>query len=44
MLQPDCYRSMAECIRSGQVPDNAVIAILRENPDFAAWYKARYNL
>lgn len=28
-------------ILSGQVPDDDIQALLRENPDFAKWYRAR---
>lgn len=29
------------CIRSGQVGQSEVFALLAENPEFAAWYEER---
>lgn len=33
------YRCLAEVIRSGQLPQEAVPGLLEQNPDFARWYK-----
>lgn len=43
-LEPSEFQAMAEAIRSGQVPDADVIAIMRENPAFERWYRERYRL
>jgi hypothetical protein len=43
-LKPSDFQSMADAIRSGQVPDADVIAIMRENPEFERWYRERYRL
>lgn len=43
-IGPSEFQSTAECIRSGQVPEPDVIAIMRENPEFSAWYRERYRL
>lgn len=44
VLESAEYQSMADSIRSGQVPDSDVIAIMRKNPAFARWYRDRYRL
>ena len=43
-MDKEDYQFMADCIRSGQVPDAAVIEIMREDPLFEQWYRARYKL
>lgn len=43
-LEPSKFEAMAETIRSGQVPEPDVIAIMRENPEFERWYRERYRL
>jgi hypothetical protein len=34
------FKSLAECIRTGQVPDESVPAILATDPAFADFYRA----
>lgn len=35
------YGLLRDCIRSGQVPDDAVPSILEKDPAFAAWYRGQ---
>lgn len=35
------YEALEECILSGQVADAEVPLLLRQEPEFAAWFKAR---
>lgn len=41
-MDADEYQVLADCIRSGQVPEVAVVEIMRENPGFEQWYRDRY--
>ena len=35
------YEALEECILSGQVADAEVLGLLRQEPQFAAWFRAR---
>lgn len=35
------YQNLAVCIRSEQVPPDQVAGILRDDPEFAAWFRAQ---
>ena len=37
-INPDDYEIAAECIRSGQVPDADIVAMMDEDAEFRAWY------
>lgn len=37
---PKAWQALAECIRSGQVPQEEVPRIMEADPAFAAWYMA----
>lgn len=41
IIEPDLFELYEECILSGQISAEAVSAILRENPAFEAWMRAR---
>jgi len=36
------WQSLADCIRSDQVPVQDLILILEQSPNFAKWYKKKY--
>jgi len=36
------WQSLADCIRSDQVPAKDVVQIMEDNPEFAKWYKKKY--
>ena len=38
------FQLLAECIRTGQVPDEDVPKIMNENSEFAKWYKQEYGV
>lgn len=40
--EPKHWPALAECIRSGQVPDEDVPQIMRASPDFAIWYAKQF--
>lgn len=37
-------QDLADCIRSGQVPQEDVPKIMAEKPDFAKWYAEKYGV
>lgn len=39
---PTPFPVLAECIRSGQIPEAEVQRILAEQPVFAAWYRRHF--
>ena len=38
------YELLAQCIRSDQLSAAEVQAEFKHNPDFAAWYRRKYDL
>lgn len=38
------YELLAQCIRSGQIPEECVPGLLKEDSAFAAWYQASGSL
>lgn len=41
-MSTDEYQAMADCIRSGQVPEAAIMEIMKADPNFEKWYRDRY--
>lgn len=41
-VPPDEYQSLADCIRSDQVPTSHVLKIINEDSNFADWYRKKY--
>jgi len=36
------WQAVADCIRSDQVPAADIVAIFKDNPEFAEWYKTKF--
>jgi hypothetical protein len=41
-VNEDDYQIIADCIRSGQVPESALMELMQENVEFARWYHRKY--